>query len=183
MDQASFRISLAGQQRIGVKLMEIHQGHTLPPESNIPVELDTTTPAEGIVTRFTQNDWPRYAAWLAARVALRWDHISPHQVPQLMSSYMGSNDSAIFKTDESVSLVQLVMLPFEKQPIARQVFLFTNGKQAHKDAVKLVREQELWAKRLGASRLVLDNQSDFTPGTYKKMSDAKEEVIIYREII
>ena len=83
--------------------MEMHQGHTPPPPSVAAPEIDTTTPAEGIVSRFTQADWPRYANWLGARVSLRWTHIGAHQVPQMLSSYMNANDSAIFKTDEAVA--------------------------------------------------------------------------------
>lgn len=144
-------------------------------------QFDTTTPAFGRVTRFVQADWQRYGNWLARRVALRWPTINERHVPQLLSGYMNANDSVMFKTVEAVGLFRLVRKPF--QPLnVESVFVFTNGKECHRQALWIVREAEKWGLLHGAARLYPDIASDMTVTEIKKLMICEEEKVLYREL-
>lgn len=162
-------------------MTDLQQSHTPPPPTSTPEEIDTTTPAFGDVTRFTQADWPRYANWLGARLHARWPRIQPNQAPALLMPHMGANDSVIFKTTHAVGLFRLVTRMFDT-PIVENTFLFTDGLAFKKEANWIIREAENWGRRLGAVELWPDVGSDLTPGKMKALIYAKERTVLYRDL-
>lgn len=161
--------------------MNDYEAPVSPPSAPAQPELDTTTKADGPITRFIYADWDRYARWLARRVSDRWPHIAENDVPRRLNGMLQDNMMAMFKADEAVGLFRYVTDTFDP-PCVRTVFLFTNGKQAYTDACRMMREAERWGERMGAKRFYADMDSDYTPGKQKDGMKFEEVRVMYHDL-
>jgi len=136
--------------------MEDKSDSTTPAPAPVALpEVDTTSPAFGEITRFTAADIPTWGEWLLARIQERfpqWNRASMHG--RLMG-FISSNQFMFVKTGEAVGLATVAHEPMDSTPFVREVFLFMTGDDAKKDAIKIMKEFERWAKTIRAKRLDL----------------------------
>lgn len=143
---------------------------------------DTTTPAFGKVTKFTQADWPRYANWLTQRMTLRWPQLHPKSIPSILTGYMQANDSCFVKTHMTCSLARLVVRPFQS-PVVEVLFTFANGRETLPEVTASLRFIEAWARRLGAVKLYADMESDIAVGHMKQALMGRDERVLVRDLV
>lgn len=125
-------------------------------QSSVPAEIqeippaDTTTPADGPITRFTANDLGKYS-WMVPKLRGFWPHIHPNSVNNWVAGYSNSNQASFLKIDGAVGLVVLEYEIPSPTPFVREVFVFLEDDKNDAPGIALYREFIKWAKRLKVS--------------------------------
>jgi hypothetical protein len=166
--------------------MPFEKGHAPFPRRAVveteTLERETTqfSPPPIIVSRFLLADAmsPR-GQWLVDRLVAKWPHLSPATFSGRLRAWIGSNSHYLTKTPHGVGLSRIVRTELDALPIAEEVFLFLEEPKEHKydrEGFAIYRDTGKWAKSLGASRYIIDRNSDCVSNEIARRLGAREDV-------
>jgi hypothetical protein len=162
--------------------MAFEKGHHSYPRRPL-VAVETTereTSPPVIVSRFLLVDAmsPR-GQWLLDRLAAKWPHLSQATLSGRLRAWIGSNSHYLTKTPHGVGLSRIVRTELDALPIVEEVFLFLEEPKEHKydrEGFAIYRDTGKWAKGLGASRYIVDRNSDCVSNEIARRLGAREDV-------
>ncbi len=165
--------------------MPFQKGHAPFRRAAAPIEEVADDPIPTIVSmpvaRFLLADIPERGNWLLGRLAKNWPHLSEATFAGRVRAWIGSNSHLFIKTAHGAALFRIVRAELDILPIAEEIFLFTDAPKAQSSpseraAVAMYREAMRWAKNLGASRVIIDRDSDHGGARMVALMHADEDI-------